>query len=144
MTSFGNVMTRSGSPICHVSLSSNFRVGGMSAGFPFTAPASTHFTIVAIFSSVKEMSFLKYCTPTFLVSLPLFLYRTFLLYANSFVTYCMFAEARAGRRCKKIRACMFRNIFGKPQHDECSDTNPRRRYLCLSMFAFQRTKPHKL
>src|SRR5439155_20355479 len=40
-----------------------------------------------------------------LVSLPLFLYRTFLLYANSFVTYCMFAEARAGRRCKKIRAC---------------------------------------
>ena len=79
-----------------------------------------------------------------LVSLPLFLYRTFLLYANSFVTYCMFAEARAGRRCKKIRACMFRNIFGKPQHDECNDTNPRRRYLCLSMFAFQRTKPHKL
>ena len=30
-----------------------------------------------------------------LVSFPLFLYRTFLLYANSFVAYCMFAEARA-------------------------------------------------
>jgi len=30
--------------------------------------------------------------PLDLVSLPLFLYRTFLLYANSFVAYCIFAR----------------------------------------------------
>ena len=34
---------RSGLPICHVSASGNWRGGGMSAGFPCGAPASTHF-----------------------------------------------------------------------------------------------------
>ena len=36
----------SGSPICQVSAAGNWRGGGMSAGFPCGAPASTHFAIV--------------------------------------------------------------------------------------------------
>ena len=38
----------------------------MSAGFPFAAPLSTHFTIVAISSSDSDTSFVKWRTPTFL------------------------------------------------------------------------------
>src|SRR5436309_2101215 len=58
-------MTRSGCPICHVSLSSNLRGGCMSAGFPCGAPLSTHLTMTAISSSDKEMSLLNRWTPGF-------------------------------------------------------------------------------
>src|SRR5207302_3281767 len=65
-TSFGKLTMMSGWPICHVSLSSNLRAGGMSAGFPLGAPLSTHLAMTAISSSDKEMSLLKRWTPTFL------------------------------------------------------------------------------
>ena len=42
------------------------RGGGMSAGFPCGAPASTHLTMVAISSSVSDRSLLKCWMPTFL------------------------------------------------------------------------------
>jgi len=38
--------------------------GGMSFGLPCGAPASTQRTIVLIWSSLSDMSFLNCCTPT--------------------------------------------------------------------------------
>src|SRR5260370_919377 len=64
--SLGKLMMRSGCPISQLSESSNWRAGGMSAGFPCGAPASTHLVIVAISSSVNDTSLLKLWTPTFL------------------------------------------------------------------------------
>src|SRR5687767_7749460 len=52
--------------MCHVSASANWRGGGMSAGFPCGAPASTHFMMVEMSASVSERSLLKCCTPMFL------------------------------------------------------------------------------
>ena len=56
----------SGVPICQVSVFAHWRGGGMSAGFPCGAPASTHFTMASISRSVSDRSLLKCWTPTFL------------------------------------------------------------------------------
>ena len=50
---------RSGVPMLHLALSSNLRGGGMSSGFPFGAPESTHFAIVAISWSDSATLFLN-------------------------------------------------------------------------------------
>src|SRR5215831_5405197 len=55
---------RSGLPIAHSYAFSNAGVGGMSAGLPFGAPPSTHFTIVAICSSLSDGSSLNFWMPT--------------------------------------------------------------------------------
>src|SRR5689334_15411993 len=52
--------------MCHVSVSSNLRGGGISAELPLGAPSSTHLTMVAISWSDSDTSFLKWRTPTFL------------------------------------------------------------------------------
>src|SRR5438046_1552325 len=63
-------MTRSGAPssfIAFHSLLAGHCLGGvMSLRSPGGAPASTHATIVPICSSVSDMSFLKFRTPTVL------------------------------------------------------------------------------
>ena len=53
----------SGLPMCHLSMSVNCRGGGMSAELPIIAPVSTHFTIVAISSSLNDGSFLNLVMP---------------------------------------------------------------------------------
>src|SRR5258706_11883710 len=64
-TTFGSsiVTIRSGFGLCHAVMSGNGLLGGMSAGFPRGAPASTHLLMVATSSSVSEMSFLKLLMP---------------------------------------------------------------------------------
>src|SRR5262249_33580607 len=52
--------TRSGSPIVHLSVVSNWRGGGMLAGFPWGAPLSTHLAIFATSASPSEGSFLNF------------------------------------------------------------------------------------
>src|SRR5205809_3634497 len=59
----GYFTTRSGVPIRHVLRSSSLGIGGMSAGFPCGAPASTHLTIVAISPSLNEGSSLYFWIP---------------------------------------------------------------------------------
>src|SRR5262245_33381430 len=61
----GECNTRSGSPIVHLSLLAKSRAGGMSAGLPRGAPASTHFAIVAISSSLSDGSSLNFWMPMF-------------------------------------------------------------------------------
>src|SRR5258706_7492449 len=61
--SSGREMTRSGVPIFHLS-SSNLTGGGISAGFPLGAPASTHSTMVAISLLESPPSLLDLLMPT--------------------------------------------------------------------------------
>ena len=58
-TSLGRVTMRSGLPMCQRPMSSNFGLGGMSAGVPCGAPLSAHRTIVRISFSVSDGSSLK-------------------------------------------------------------------------------------
>src|ERR1700730_9063486 len=62
--SSGNETIRSGVPIFHLS-SSNLTGGGISAGFPFGAPASAHWTMVEISFVESPPSFLNVLMPTF-------------------------------------------------------------------------------
>ena len=55
---------QSGSPMCHMSRSANWRGGGRSSGLPRGAPASTQATTVSICSWLSERSYLKPWTPT--------------------------------------------------------------------------------
>ena len=57
---------QSGSPVCQMSRAANSTGGGMSAGLPRGAPASTQSTMVSISASLSERSYLKPCTPMFL------------------------------------------------------------------------------
>src|SRR5216683_1413186 len=50
--------------MCHRSRSSNCRGGGISAGFPIGAPASTHLAMRSTSSSVGDGSFLNFLMPT--------------------------------------------------------------------------------
>src|SRR6185436_2366983 len=54
---------RSGVPMRHVLISSICGMAGMSLGLPCGAPASAHFEIVAISSSVSDGSFLYFWMP---------------------------------------------------------------------------------
>ena len=56
----GYCTIKSGLPIRHALTSSSFGIGGMSAGLPCGAPASTYFTIVAMSSSLSDGSFLYF------------------------------------------------------------------------------------
>jgi len=51
--------------MCHLSVSSSLRAGGISARFPSGAPLSTQATIVAISWSLKDGSSLNFRIPTF-------------------------------------------------------------------------------
>ena len=61
----GEETIRSGSPTVQVAPSGHSMAGGMSAGLPRGAPASTQSAIRAISSLLSEMSFLKRWMPTF-------------------------------------------------------------------------------
>src|SRR5436190_20940028 len=63
--SFGISTIRSGVPMLHLSLSSNLRGLGMSAGSPLGAPESTHCAIVAISRSESATLFLNLLMPMF-------------------------------------------------------------------------------
>ncbi len=54
----------SGLPMCHLSMSANWRGAGMSAGLPAGAPWSTHLVMIAISASVSEGSSLNLVMPT--------------------------------------------------------------------------------
>ena len=56
--SLGVVTFRSGSPMNQSPSDRKVSGAGMSAGLPCTAPESTHFTTVAISSSLSDRSFL--------------------------------------------------------------------------------------
>src|SRR6266446_9008133 len=62
--SFGSCTVRSGLPMCHRSVSSNTRAGGMSAEFPLGLPSSTHLTMVATSRSESDGSSLNFWMPT--------------------------------------------------------------------------------
>ena len=66
----GNRITRSGLPICHSEASANCRSGGMSARLPRGAPLSTHFTIVAISSSLSDGIVLELLEPDVAIDVP--------------------------------------------------------------------------
>ncbi len=61
---FGIGTIRSGLPMCQRSASSNWRGGGMSAGFPRGAPAAAHADNVSISRSVSDGSSLNCRMPT--------------------------------------------------------------------------------
>src|SRR5262245_24345447 len=66
----GDLTIRSGSPNrdlkFHPVSSAHLTGGGMSFGSPFSAPASTHFTMVSICTSLSDRSFSKCWMPTVL------------------------------------------------------------------------------
>ena len=61
----GEFTTSSGSPTVHAVPAGQSMVGGMSAGLPRGAPASTQSAISATSSRLSEMSFLKRWMPMF-------------------------------------------------------------------------------